>query len=623
MSQSKYNSLIHILDQLRKEAPPEYKKYHAIETDHVKLNQARSRAFIHLFLKVRFGILEFKEREYFITDQQYDGGIDAYYINSETKQILFIQSKFRTTENNFQEKEITLDELLNMDVDRISEGQTADENGNEYNGKIKQLQRDMSNIADIGRYSYEVILLANLINKKASDLRKLTGGFSATVFDHNKTYSDLVFPVVSGTYYNESELCIRLNLSNITLSSSRISYNVNTKFKSCDISIVFVPTVEIGKILYKYKNSILKYNPRSYLELSNNTVNKEISKTIVERKTNEFALFNNGITMLSEGTNFNERVGVKDLAQVVVTNPQIINGGQTAYTLSRLYQDTLKGSLNQNIFDNKEVLVKIITFNIEPEDNKRQQLSLIEEISKATNQQTPVDEADRRSNDKIQLELQKILFEKYGYYYERKRGEFADGVREKYINRSNIIDRDTFLRICIACDFRPSFALRSSGQLFKESNFSKTLSDINRADEYIFAYQCYILLNEIEKTFSRDINNQFGVVNYGQALRYGKYAVISVCIFYYLANFYKSTDQIVNLILSLWLKFEEFAVIKPTNKTYFRAYVDQDTNEKHRELNYSGYYKGRTLDTDLKDFFIQRPLDEIKGEQTGQPDGGE
>jgi hypothetical protein len=289
--------------------------------------------------------------------------------------------------------------------------------------------------------------------------------------------------------------------------------------------------------------------------------------------------------MLSEGTDFNERVGVRDQAQVVVTNPQVINGGQTAYTLSRLYEDTLKGILRSDVFDNKEVLVKIITFNIEPEDDKEQQLTLIEEISKATNQQTPVDEADRRSNDKIQIELQKILFERYGFYYERKRGEFADGVREKYINRSQIIDRDTFLRICIACDFRPAFALRSSNQLFKEVNFTRTMSDKNRADEYFFAYKCHLLLNEIEKTFSRDVNNQFGVVNYGQALRYGKYAVISVCNFFLSrTKLFEKPEDIVSTILSAWLNFEEYAISLPTNMAYFRIYVDPDTEEKQKEL---------------------------------------
>jgi len=352
------------------------------------------------------------------------------------------------------------------------------------------------------------------------------------------------------------------------------------------------------------------------LELSNNTVNKDISKTITERSTNEFALFNNGITMLSEGTNFNERVGVKDQAQVVVTNPQIINGGQTAFTLSRLYEQSIKGRIVKNIFENKEVLVKIITFNIEPGDNQAQQLSLIEDISKATNQQTPVEEADRRSNDKIQIEIQRDLYEKYGFYYERKRGEFADGIREKYINRAQIVDRDIFLRLCMSCDFLPSIARRSSSKmLFREDNFSKTLSDKNRVQEYYFAYRCYLRLNEIERQFSKEPNNQFGVVNYGQALRYGKYAAVAVCNLRSQKKVLEDVNELAELILSNWIKFESYAISLATNSTYFRVYVDPDTEEKQTELNYSGYYKGRTLDSDLATYFFELPLEKIKGEQ--------
>ena len=52
-------------------------------------------------------------------------------------------------------------------------------------------------------------------------------------------------------------------------------------------------------------------------------------------------------------------------------------------------------------FEGKEVLVKIITFLGEYKESDK--LSLIEELSKATNEQTPVKEVDRRANDRIQI----------------------------------------------------------------------------------------------------------------------------------------------------------------------------------------------------------------------------
>lgn len=605
---NKYDTLVNILDKLRFEAPLENKRYRPNDDEIEKLNQARSRAFIHLFLKVKFGILDFNEREKLICDGSYDGGIDGYFINTDLKKVYFIQSKFRTNEENFREKEIALDELLKMDVDRITDGEIKDENGNDYNGKIKQIQRDLQNISDIGRYSYEVIILANLRNCTPSDLKKLTNGFAAQVFDWEKTYEELVFPVVSGTYFNEAEIHIPLNLSNKDSFGKRITYNVETTYSECDITVVFVPTIEIAKILYKYKNSILKFNPRCYLELINNTVNKEISKTIKDTKTNEFALFNNGITMLSDGTIFNDQVGKKNTAQMIITNPQIINGGQTAYTLSRLFQDVLDNKISESIFENKEVLVKVITFSKDEDLPKAKKLRLIEDISKATNQQTSVTEADRRANDSIQIELQDIFFKKYGVYYERKKGEFADGLKNKYINRDLLIDRELFLRLCVTCDYKPTQARRSSlKQLFNLENFNKILTNVSRHEEYFFAYSCWRYLNKKEQEFYEDKNNKYGIVNYGHALRVGKFATIAVCIYQYKKQEIALDDveTIANNVLNSWLDFEQHVISLNTNSSYFNTYQDEITQIVKQDLNYDGYYKGRTIDSDIKNYFFK------------------
>lgn len=195
-------------DQVRKEAPKQNKKYYPLDTETEKVNYARSRAYIHLYLKVMHGLIDFKEREHFITDGPNDGGIDGYYIDREKRTVSIIQSKFRGSGKNFEQKEITLNELLSMDVGRITDGDKTDESGNKYSGKIEQFQRELSEVPDIGKYLYEVIILANLKNVKPSQLKKLTGGFAATVFDFERTYNELVFPVVSGTFYKAKRVSL-------------------------------------------------------------------------------------------------------------------------------------------------------------------------------------------------------------------------------------------------------------------------------------------------------------------------------------------------------------------------------------------------------------------------------
>lgn len=606
---SKYNTLIKVLDELRKEAPKEYKRYYPLDSDLDRMNKARARAYIHLFLKVKFGLLDFKTREEFITDDSHDGGIDGYYIDSENKNIYFIQSKFRTTEQNFEEKNIDFSELISMDLDRITKGENQSSNGIKYNSKVQKLISKIQEIDDYPKYKEKVILLANLKDKYKSKLKPLTI-FPTEVFDFEICYNELVFPVISGTYYNPKELKITINVSNYG-GSNRIDYYVDTSIGECNISILFVPTHEIGRILYKFKNSILKFNPRSYLDLASGSVNSKIRESITGIKTNEFALFNNGITMLSDNTYYKDRVGKRNEAAVIIANPQIINGGQTAYTMSRIYEEFKDQDNELKVFEGKEVLLKVITFNDEQNNlSQTDKLKLIEDISKATNNQTAVTEADRRSNEKVQVELQHDIFQEFGYFYERKKGEYGDGLRNKYIDRSLIIDRETFLRVCLSINGNPAQSRRGSArQIFKKETFNEILKNQGLYKRYFFGYSILQELYKEQKKFDKDENNKYGAAQYGNALRYGKMAVINIAtdlfinVYSNLEEFYNNVEQATRETLSRWLEFESYAKGLKSNNSYFRESIDPETGERTLEINFDNYYKGRTLSTDLQQHF--------------------
>ena len=606
---SNHEILVRILDQIRKEAPAQYKSYYPLEAEIEKLNQARSRTFIHLYLKVKFGLLDFEERQQFITDDIDDGGIDGYYIDGEEKKIYLIQSKFRVSETAFHDKEIELQEILKMDTERIIHGETCYEDGKAYNGKIQAFIKRIQSIPDIALYSYEVVILANLTKLSQSQLKKLVGGLPTEILNFERCYNELVFSVITGTYYSARDVFVYLNLTKKSLGA-RIRYIVDTEFGECEITVVFVPTIEIAKIMHKYKNSILKFNPRSYLDLTNNPVNLQIEKTIREKETNEFALFNNGITILSDETYLTEQTGMKNIAQLKLTNPQIINGGQTAYTLSKIYEDELVSGEPEKYFAEKEVLLKVITLTsgAKPE-NEAETLQLIESVSKATNQQTAVTDADRRSNDKVQVEIQKKVFDEFGYFYERKRGEFWNGRKDGYVDQRRIINRELFLRICVACNGMPAQARRNSERvLVNVDKFYGTLSYIDRVREYYFGYVCYDVLNEIQKKFEKIPHNRYGVINYGSALRYGKLAVVSVARKRFgneikTEAFKQEAEEAVNECLNKWLAFEKHISTLEHNADYFVENLDPETEQITYEVNYDNYYKGRTLNKDLQTYF--------------------
>jgi hypothetical protein len=168
--------LARVLDGIRNEAKgTKFESRYAIGSVEIgEIWQARSRAYIHLYLKVMYGMADFDARENFVTDGTQDGGIDGYFIDVDSKASVFlIQSKFRNTEENFETKPISLDDLLSMQIKRIVSGETSDEHGIRYNGKIIGLQRRIGEIPDLGRYTFQVILIANTANISKTELTRL------------------------------------------------------------------------------------------------------------------------------------------------------------------------------------------------------------------------------------------------------------------------------------------------------------------------------------------------------------------------------------------------------------------------------------------------------------------
>lgn len=587
-----FDTLIRALDTLCKEAPSSYKSYFPDAKDEVGITQARATAFIHLLLKVRFGISEFLDRHKLITDGPQDGGVDAYYIDTECKKLFFIQSKLRSNSEAFDSKTMDANDLIRMEITRIIKGQELDSRGVKFNSKIEAFQRQISQIRDIAKYDFVVIFLGNVYNFTDEQLRKLIDNCEYETYDAQLAYEKLLFPLTTGTFYDPDEITIRLDLSQ--KASPRLTQNVDTDFGQFIVTAVFVPTSEIGRVMAKYKNAILKFNPRNFLSLKTKSVNGNIRQSIIDQEKNNFALLNNGITILSDEVNISETTGSQNVGQMILTRPQILNGGQTAFTLSIIYEEFLDKP--HNPLANKEVLVKIISptsagNSIKPE--------FIELISNATNQQNEVSEADRRSNHEIQLFLQAKIFSEYGYFYERKAGEFHDGLNEGLIQKDYVIDRLDFIKAYWAFIGEPASARRTSANvIFKEDTFYKILSDTSKYVEMFFSFLIFKKLNEVEKKYKSKVES---VKQFGYSLMYGKWAVIAAIgitrtsISNDADEINRSVEKEVNEKLTIWKLFEDYVVLKRVGTTYFT-----DSN-----YNWELYYKVNLLDEDIKEFFLK------------------
>ncbi len=585
----KYNVLVTILDSLCGEAPERFNSYHNLDTKE-KIINARSRAFIHLLLKVRFGLIKFLERENRITDDTQDGGIDAYLIDKEKKKIFFIQSKFRNSAENFDNKTISANDLIKMEIKNIISGKTFDSRGIEFNSKIKEFIQEYSTLDNHAAYNFQVIFLGNLHNYSDEQIKKLTDGFEYEVYNHERTYKELIYSICSGLYYRPEDIYITINLSN--KPNPILEQTISTDQGYFDVRITSVPTKEIGRVMAQYKNALLQYNPRNYLTLSENEVNKRIAESITEKKSNEFAILNNGITVFAKRFNFSSGTGKENRGQILITNPQIINGGQTGYTLGHLFEEN-KNKIEE-LFGDKEVLLKVII----SENSGELSPKFINNISNATNQQTKVDESDRRSNEDIQIRIQSLIFDNFGYYYERKKGEFHPGVYENYINKDLIIKRDNFVRAYYASKGYPSTARSSAlDTLFSINKFNDILDHSDNYRKMFFAYL-------IHKNLLRGKKE-----NWGNGVRYGKFAIVYAIFLgcnpeeFNNNEYEEKAKEKITEIQKKWRPFEDHIKTKKENKSYY--YEDGD-------FDFDGYYKGKNLSKDIREFFVDEKNVEIQ-----------
>ena len=586
----KYTTFLKVLDRLRAEAPESDNRYHPDPKNPEEINAARSLAFAHLFLMIKCGLDAFRTRAKHVTDGKSDGGLDAFYIDRETRTILLIQSKFRATPQGFKEKEISSDELVRMELERILKGKQENTNSTRYNGKILDFQRELQSIGDIALYEYRVVLLSNLTRYNESQVKQLLGGFPYEVFDFRRTYDELVFPLCSATYFDPDRIQIEINLSQKQQAS--LSQTINVQGGESEVTVLFVPTSEIARVMSKYKNALLKYNPRNYLSLSHNPVNKKIRESIVSLPTNEFAILNNGITFTAHEVAITHRAGKENVGQLILVGPQIINGGQTACTLSEIYEKEYPD--NPDIFAAKEVMLKIITL----QDIGAGKPALVEAISNATNRQTRIDEPDRRSNSPIFMELQRRIFSNYGYYFERKEGEFYYGIDSGVLSSKLVVDRAELVKALLAFTGDPARARGSAEtELFAAPNIAALFTAEDSFQPAFFAHRLLFNVKAYERLHKR--GKYLPGRRLGNAFKYGKFAVVAAAgvnnptIPADLQELESAAAKIVDKVIKKWSRFEAFAVRGASNIDYFRP----------GEKDFDNYYKGRTLNQDLKAFW--------------------
>lgn len=579
-SEIKHNLLKKTLDDIAASAPNELQIYHPAEDDKDAQIHKYSRAQIHLFLRVWFGLLDFRVVENQITDGTNDGGLDAYYVDKDKKIIYFIQSKYKITPEGYLNHDVDWREFFKMELDRIVQGEAGSISGNKYNGKVRAFQTEIKKIPDIARWNYKLVYLGNVPSAITKEnLLSISGGVcqDAEVLYGNDFYNQVLIPYLKHDFYNKEDFSFEISV-NQDRAANRIRYSVDlANNQSAEVQLFFVPTIEIARLMSQYRNSILRYNPRCYVGIRSKGVNAEIKDSVLNTKYNEFSLLNNGITIVCKEVSYNDNTARRGQASIIVSNPQIVNGGQTAFTLAHLYEN----DDDHSIFEDKEVLTKFI--RIEGDQDK-----MIEKISDATNSQNPITPRDKVANDIALVNLQSELFDKYGILFERKRGEFYDSMKNGLVDKQAILDSAVLMRLLLV--YRGSIALaRSAGEatLFKGYDLSKVdIEDL---------YKLICIFKSVKSCEGNNTRNQYiryKTNQWGNGLRYGQWAVIYAV--FQLASTVDDLLDTIEMITSKWKDFENTVANFEHNHDYMSNGFD-----------YANYYKGKTIKQDLDSYLTQ------------------
>jgi len=197
----------------------------------------------------------------------------------------------------------------------------------------------------------------------------------------------------------------------------------SVEIEHCNCYLSVLPGELLADIYDVYGSRLLEGNVRTFLS-ARGKVNKDIRSTILGNDRNMFFAYNNGIA--ATASDITTKTVAGQLHITSVRNLQIVNGGQTTASLAYTrFRDKAKlegiyVQMKLTVVDDNELANEIIPY-----------------ISRYSNSQNKVNEADFFSNHEFNIRMQKISRQLYApaaigvqyethWFYERARGQYEN-----------------------------------------------------------------------------------------------------------------------------------------------------------------------------------------------------
>lgn len=321
--------------------------------------------------------------------------------------------------------------------------------------------------------------------------------------------------------------------------------------------------------------SLFDENVRIYLGVQND-INNRIFDSATKVENAKFWYLNNGITVVCDRYSY-----VKGRTDPLfsVTNPQIVNGCQTANVLFEAYRQ------HRDRVAGVSVLVRIC----ETTDK-----AAFEQIASATNTQTRIEDRDLRANDDIQKRIEDILLG-HKYFYERKRGQHA---RQPVDQR---IDARKLGQVILATLLgEPHLAKTRSDEIFK-SDYSRIFSSTLDIQFALEAFRC---LQRIEKQrFIEDRSMRYRGAKAARSrlLSYGLFQILFAMQLVAKQKQMELSDKSFNFLFDESIRVLETVVSSLKNTAFYELFRDSRTTERVKEVVSGAFGPQLNLDLSIRE----------------------
>lgn len=415
-------------------------------------------AFVYWFIETVFGYDKQRILNS-ICDGCHDKGVDAVLIDDIERQVCVIQSKYERAGNEVQLTEGPIKQFAAA-RDYFKHRRALDAAVVRANAAATRLLNEAYDSIRLKGYTLELVFITT--HKNAPQMQGLIretlhfkpGEFSLYDYErisqllHDRT-RDFTPPL--GAYhlpYKDAD-------KNMVRTAHHTAW------------VLTVPAEQIRLLANKFGDRLYRKNVRNFLGKSK--CNKAIQETLRSDPSN-FWYYNNGITIICDEANLEV-----ENKFIRMTNPQIVNGCQTAMSIQ-----SFKGDLQS------DVLVRVI----EARDHQ-----FISFITLYQNSSNPVKKRDFKSNDPVQVRL-KQEFKRHGYYYEIKRGEEYARITKKfpaakseYPHRE--ISNEDVAKVLSAVRIDPATAVQKGSEFFFDELYDRVFPDDTSTSNCLAPYMIY------------------------------------------------------------------------------------------------------------------------------------